>query len=102
MDLIIRNTPVFLSAEAEAELSDFVRAAIDRGALLEQLRETRLIVSAATEAMKEEQDGQLLHHPDQVPVTQLGSFVLKTVAERWSDHRDYSQKLVIASRFDSH
>lgn len=46
MHLIIQNTPVLLPAEVEGELSDFIRAAVDRGALLDRLRESKLLALA--------------------------------------------------------
>lgn len=92
---IITHLPLPVPDEMQPLNDDgFFDRLLDRRHLYQRVQETKQMVTLVTEAMKEEQDQMLIHDPENVPVTALGSQLIKIWAARYSDHSDYHQDWV--------
>lgn len=87
VDLIIQFTPVMDAGMSQPDFERFV----DRRALFKRVERDRAVVVSCMDAMLEEQ-GSPPRVPDRSPATDLGSYVIKSIAATYSRHPAYSQK----------
>lgn len=86
-ELVIGHAPV---APLEGADRHFHDRFLDRRALYERVRHDETVVAACVEAMREVQGPPPVPVPSEPhPVTTLGSQVIKLIAARYADHRDY-------------
>lgn len=91
---IMVHLPLPVPEEMQALNEDgFFDRLLGRNHLYQRVQETKQMVVYIAEAMRTEQEQRLVRDPD-IPVTALGSQLIKTWASRYSDHPDYHRDWV--------